>query len=454
MRKCIQPFPAILLLALIILSCKKNASFKDETRLSAEASDARFLNTSLKQFAIDLAPVLSNASTRNSIRNFAKQKFDEEYEVLIKDIFEDPRIASLVPVSKSGKLHNDIFKRSGEHLYPQIYIPHLQYIEDQMPGNSREQLATPDSILELPVYVFYSGDAEVDSALDEDIYPGYLLLHGSFVFSTMVDEAYANEHEVWVFSLNETVNDAGKYVLPCEVGTDCGDGGTGGGGGGGTGGGGGGGGGVVTLGPDDDPTDAPMERKPFPELNHNKINFKIQNMRVAVHKESWLSGASEVSIRAKLVCHNGRALGDPLGEQYEYTSDQYSGYRGKLIKKVKRKDIRNVELLTVNYPMQTEWQNEWPSQDPVHFIYIIFERDNWPAQVNNDFRYALPSLITGEQPPGGFYLSYRSGGEKKQRNYPYARYHFTNTLWLSPSYTYAGSGLVENSEMAFNTVLY
>lgn len=176
-------------------------------------------------------------------------------------------------------------------------------------------------------------------------------------------------------------------------------------------------------------------------------------MRVRSHRESWLAGASEIAIRAKLVCHNGRHLGIPGSYQEEYTSDQYSNYLGKLIKKVKRKQIKNLELLTVNYSLQKDWQNEFPNQDPVHFIYVIFERDTWPATLNKDKRWAPNSPITNEPSPGEFNLYYRSS-DKDGNNFPYARHLFTNTLVLATANTYAGSGLVENYDIGFNTVLY
>lgn len=177
-------------------------------------------------------------------------------------------------------------------------------------------------------------------------------------------------------------------------------------------------------------------------------------MRVRHPKESWLAGSSEISIKAKLVCHNGRDRGIPGGEPKEYSSDQYSNRLEKLITKVKRKDVKNQTLLTVNYPMQRDWQNEVPSIDPVHFVYIMFERDVWPAKLNREVRYAPQSPITGEMLPRSFKLYYRSGGEDKGWNLPYADFRFTNTLSLAAAYYYAGSGLVENGSIAFNTFLF
>lgn len=165
------------------------------------------MHRSLKEFANDFTPVLNSKAARNIIREKARLKFDEEYEVLIKNLFDEPVIKSLVSPSVSEKLHNDLYKRSGLHIYPQIYIPTFQYLEDNGLMHRFDSTELP------PVFVFYSGDPEVDSAQNNEVYPGYILVEGEFHFYTMVDEEYANENEVWVFSLNETVNEQARVPV-------------------------------------------------------------------------------------------------------------------------------------------------------------------------------------------------------------------------------------------------
>ena len=171
-------------------------------------------------------------------------------------------------------------------------------------------------------------------------------------------------------------------------------------------------------------------------------------------KESWFSGASEVAIKAKLICHNGRDLGLPYPAiKREYSSDQYSNKLGKLIKKVKRKDVKDQTVLNVDYPLQKKWQNYEPQQDAVHFMYVMFERDPWPASPWEIEKYSPTSPYFPNEPhPGKFSLWYRSS-ENYDPN-PYADYRFTNTLILATSVTYAGSGIVQNSDIAFNTIIY
>jgi hypothetical protein len=412
----------ILLLAMLLISCKKTGPVVSASEKTLETNDFKFLHTQLKQFATVFAAALKEKAGRDFITSKAKQKFDEEYEVLIKDLFKDKQINLLVPEKESRKLHDALFERSGEHLYPQIYIPRLQYLEDypeeRRNAVSRTETETP---AEDPVYVFYSGDPEADSASMNEIWPGYKLVNGQYQFFTMVDETYANEHEVWVFSLNETVNAAGLLPVPCEVdpcapgcplsgSPDCG-GGTGGG---------------TAGGPDDDPTDAPSRQILFPELGHNKINFKMTSMKVHQHKETWVAGASEVAIRAKLVCHNGRDMGVAGAARKEYSSDQYSNYLGKKIKKVKRKDIKDGIRISLDYSLQTNWQNQIINQDPIHFFYVIFERDKWPATKNKNMIDVGTSMETLELSPETFPLWYRAGGSGAGYDSPYHQYFFSS----------------------------
>jgi hypothetical protein len=419
----------------MIASCRKNDIPSTDEPPIVFKNDFQFLHAHLRAYAEALRPILTSPEGRKLIREKVMEKFDEEYEVLIKDIKNIPGAISLVDNQKITELDQALFARSKEHLYPQIYIPHLQYLEDTG-GLTR---STTDTIIEEPVLVFFSGNPEVDNTQNSVLYPGYKFVNGVLTFFTMVDELYANTHEVWVYNINEVVNRDGVYKLPLPDDE-----------------GGGGGSGVPTGSPDDDPNEAPYKRNPYPETGRATINFKIQGMRVAVHKESWISGSSEVAIRAKLHCHNDRPLGNRFTSQSEhYTTDQYSNYLGKLIKKVKRKDIRDATLMYVEYSLQRDWQFELPARDPIHFDYLIFERDPWPAKLNTFQRSGRYSIIFPSDPPSlPWNQNYRSSDN--QDNTPYQVGTFTGNILLAASQNeYAGSGLVQgNGQIAFNTILY
>lgn len=425
-------------------SCKKNISYKPDIPKSEGLSDFIFLNEHLKQLAIDIEPLIKNSTARSSIINKAKQKFDGEHEVLLKDVFSDGLIKSLVSTDIIEKSHRQLFERSGTHIYPQIYIPKYQFLED---NNIQATISDPINLNEDPVLVFNTGNSAVDNSKNE-IVPGFKLENGKLTFAMMIDEQYANTHEVWVLGINEVVDKKGNYInsstlptpnLPLPPDDDTG--------------GGGGGGGGTTGDPDDDPDDAPLKHVPFPELQHPKINFKLQYMKVYNLKESWLSGAAEVAIKAKLVCHNGRVEGQRYPAiQKEYSSDQYSNKLGKLVRKVNRNE--KDKQLTINYALQTNWQVGEPTIDPIHFMYVMFERDPWPANAWQWDKYALPSpFYPSDTPPGKFTLWSRSSNNYDA--WPYGNHYFTGSPLLANSgNTYAGTGYVINNDIEYNTSIY
>lgn len=423
---------ATALLLLLFVSCRRDDSLLPLDNNAIEKNNFTFLNNQLKEYALLLGPAINTPVAREEIRRKVKLKFDEEYEALIKDIATIPRVKEIIDAEKVNRLHNDLFLRSKEHLYPQIFIPRLQYLED----NVAAARAASDSLIEDPILVFFSGDPEVDNVLNTVVYPGYKLINDQLVFFAMIDEQYANEHEVWVFNVNEVVNSNGtyRYMLPDD-----------GGGGGGTG-----------YGPDDDPEEMPFKTNIYPETGRATINFKIQSMRVGVHKESWVSGASEVCIRAKLHCHNDRALGDRNSIYSEhYTSDQYSNFLGKLIKKIRRKDIKDATLLTIDYPLQVNWQVELINKDPIYFDYLIFERDPWPAKINRFERPGRYSVIFPNDLPSMTWMqNYRSSDNNDNTPYNYGTFAGNILIAISAN-EFAGTGLVQgNGQIAFNTIIY
>ena len=113
------------------------------------------------------------------------------------------------------------------------------------------------------------------------------------------------------------------------------------------------------------------------------VNCKIENMSIRVHNESWISGGSEVCIRAVLNCHNNRTYGGAYPTaNFQYQSLQESNYLGRLINKFTRRQVNNGTIRTLNYPLQTAWPTNLPTSDPIFFDYVIFERDIWPTERN------------------------------------------------------------------------
>lgn len=181
----------------------------------------------------------------------------------------------------------------------------------------------------------------------------------------------------------------------------------------------------------------------------------MEYIKIRDLKEHWLAGSAEVSIRAKLHCHNNRKEGLFNGEEQPYSSDQNSDFLGKLIKKVRRRDKN--ELFLVDYSLQTNWQASQLQTDPIFFDFVIFEKDNFPAYYN---KYKIPGrrdVLQG--PAGGPFtgdknLYYRAAeAAYEDRHLPYENGAIVNNgsafyAGWTGAYFYA-TGVCDNSEIFF-----
>ena len=351
----------------------------------------------------------------------------------------------------------------GSNYYPQIYIPKFEHEED-MREEKNYTAPNTNAATEQIVYIYYSGDSEVDSATNEtDSYAGYVLdSSNNLVYWGMVNEEYANDNEVWIISINESVGNGGNFCPPqfengvnfyCpEAINGCctsppppppppggcnGD-------------------------PNCDPTMFAPTTIPFPDLGHNKVNFKIAYMVVKDGKESWLAGRSEVAIRAVLHCHNDRELGNPSpAVERNYTSTNTANYLGNLIRKYKRREINRGTIVDINYSLQTDWQNSNHLKDPVYFDYVIFERDVWPAPKQVRVRQGREDRLQNPFSTANSYkLDYRSGKSNHSdgREQPYSQGGFINVtnsfipLPYDADY-YDGTSIINNT-IGFKTIKY
>ncbi len=458
MKKLIPTFTLVLL---ILLGCKKTEQLVIDSITNSipiteqsQANQVAYANENLMKIGKEIAKLTGDQKFVDFVRNSAKKKFDDEYEVLIEDLKKDVNWSYSLNTLKMNEGLN-AFKKiggaNGGNYYPQIYIPTFQYDEDENISNSTNVAAPIDSIL----YVFYGGDAEVDSATNlSDSYPAYIRLPNStFAYWGLVNEAYANTHEVWIFSINEVVNGWGQYReidLP-TVTPETPDGPST-------------GGGAPPTG-SNDPDYSPVENflpihPAVDDATHAPVNFKIQNMIVKNSKESWLAGASEISIKASLLCHNNRALGAASPAGFErYRSNQYSNHLGKLIRKFKRREVNHQDNILVNFTLQTGWPTSNWQTDPIFFDYLIFEKDNWPAPLKTQHiggRRDYWNTPFDNTFFGDWDYQYRANNPSGTNwGFPYITSSFTNTNVSSIPFSqpqYYSTGSVGNSEIIFNTV--
>lgn len=403
----------LLMLAVIVvivgIGCKKSNDFYDnrvENIINkSESEQIKFVNKNLQIITLEIAKLSKDKNFRNFVKQEASKKFDQEYEVLINDLKKNPLWKEKLNTKALNEALDKFKNIGGKNYFPHIYIPKMQYQEDNGKIETSNSKSTFDiaslteSIEQEPLFVFSPCDGINSNGVSSDICDGYTLNEAgdALLFVGMVDEDFANLNEVWVIALNESVDDGGialpilgnidpGYYVPDEPPGNAGQIGTT---------------GISTVQYDNS------------VFNDVTVNCKITLMSVKMHKESWFSGASDVSVKAVLTCHNGRAKGEPYPAGYVlYTSDQTSDRRGNLIRKFRRKEIKNQETINVDYSLQTNWPSGM-LRNPSNFDFIIFESDGWPAnQIKEEF-YRKPDYRFAN---GGLENPYFSRWEDEYRS--------------------------------------
>lgn len=170
----------ILLIGLV--ACKK------EARIVEENNTANALIKAVAQLSKD-------NSFKNDITLKVANKFDGDYNVLLKDIDKNKRDALSTILAE--------FQNKG--LYPQIYIPNFE--EKQVLAKSRASLVPSSN---KRVYVVNALDA-LDS---QEYFNAYYIDNNNKLVAAnfQIDEDFANNNEVWVISNNERVNSSGEVA--------------------------------------------------------------------------------------------------------------------------------------------------------------------------------------------------------------------------------------------------
>jgi hypothetical protein len=388
-----------LLLALVILgllSCQKDVnrvSDNEDITIKSESEQKAYAREHLIKVCAEAAKAMKNPLFADFVFNEAFKKFDGDNNVLIKALLANPVFGNAIRSEKLTDALNAFKNIGGHNYYPQIYIPGLD--EKMISKNTGREEINTDTI-----YVIYEGEDEVQA------YPGYWLDdNDSLVLANIdVDEEYASTHIVIVISLNERVSDDGIPEFPIET---------------------------------------------APEGTNIIRNFKIGNMTVKEHKESWVAGGSDVAIRAWLWTWNGRLDGNPNGAEVDYFSLRSTNdLRGILIRRFTRKEVNKKTEVYLNYPMQTDWNVNNYFQHPIIFGYVIFERDNWPVGTKTT-AVLLPSPANNYR-----YFTFRSADSEYSKGAIFGNMSGLSGYFPPHPYGDLATFLVDNSGIKFNTVEY
>jgi len=211
-----------------------------------------FLTTNLKQILKDLSPGFRNPAFRSFIINEMQKKFDGKAHILIRTILSNPQFDGLINKQSLWSTLKKFENIAGENLYPQLYVANF----DKFYSLPRIETVNVDE------FVFYDGnDTSTVSKVDYLNEDGELIDKGFYA-----DETYAKNNEVFIVSINETVNNDGGIPVsdtlrPIEI----------------------------SYNPDDT----------IPSTE-SIINARIKDVTVWDSMESWLAGDSEVNIKAWL----------------------------------------------------------------------------------------------------------------------------------------------------------
>ena len=314
----------ILLIAgryLIQSPAQEPALSKDFTSF-AEARD--YAEANLFAIAEKVMAEARSAEFRDRVVEMAGERFDGESNVLIANVLA----ANASDIEWQEKL--DAFRDiDGSNFYPQVFIPDYD--------TYREKSGEPCVVIHVTDEPTQDGQYIYDSyKLDDE---------GELSFYKRVSDSDVEREKIWVFSLNENVDDDGRRLSN-----------------------------RVSLGSDP-----------------GTLRGRIGRMRVSSPKESWAGGASEVHIKAVLEYWNGLNY---RGEAMDVPCDRSTFTpRGMPVRVFSRQEINQGTMVELDYHLHDNWEVDNFMEDEVAYVYVLFESDVWP----NGYKQASFNLPSGEE---------------------------------------------------------
>lgn len=428
-------FGIAIVLGLFLVGCKKStdqpneqqpeSQIRKESLATASMEERRaYVRENLKIIMTELGQVMKEPNFRGLIHSKVADKFDGDYNVLVKTLLSDPVYGARLNTERMQRALNAFKNLEGQNFYPQIYIPSFKkQQEETIQSNNAAQV------------VFFDGNEAVTEV------PGYVYNEtGELVPSgIMVNEEYSLQHEVYIISLNESVDNEGELSEAAQR--------------------------AATLKPGVHNNSSGLISG-IKGVSGTKgimaaVNFWIDTIYLKTGKESWLAGASEVNIKSEAYTWNMRDGGSATGQPgRKYTTLRYvdntTNNEGFQIVKADRGEVK--WYWNINYPLNTNWLVDNPYTDPIAYAYVIFEYDAYPAAVRTN-----ASLIPSSSDPNlnKCFLNYRSsdpayGGEITGQG-PEVNYAIYGNVYVLPSNLknlYYNPYRLKTSTMDFSTEKY
>lgn len=322
--------PAIIVLAVLTFSCQKDTTLKPK-ETETPRSDFEVARELLVPFAQAAMKLSENPETKELVINEVAKRFDGDYNTLFSTLTHDQnnnaRIASVLTQDDEDAMTVAIQKlaeAAGEEIFPQIYIPYFETLEEQGESASARLANSTTS----PIVVIYDGDETQTEWI------GYRLNDlGEFEdvgFPITVD--YAENNEVWVVSINERI---GSEIID----------------------------------PDYDGIYAGAR------VDGITQRVRFNNITVHCRKESGLSGKTDLSIIRLTTWYDTKNPDTGNTEWYchgECTDVGNIDRTGTVFKQWAKKEIGDQK--TVNWRF---WDKSSDYGD--YMCFVLFEKDGWPA---------------------------------------------------------------------------
>ena len=358
-------------LALLVASCSQEENFngKQNEMVNTMTSSEQMAYAKKNLLTLGNAVVsLSNDKEfKTSLYKGVEKAFDGERNVLIKDLSaietqtgrnSDKLKQTLVGIAGDESMANkalQAFDNIGNtNYYPQVFIPF--YDDLKQAGKIG---------IEEPVLVVLAEHG--------DVFPGYKIGKDGQLNETsfLIDESFAKQHEVWVLSINERVDQNGNVISELASLSDKGTG------------------------------NGRTQSAYYPDA----IFYQV---KCTQHKESWAAGASEVNIKRYMSTYDyTQYTGFDHAKEYS-TEDERNDGDGWRIYQFSRSDVSNERVKTIYWYYVSDWPNQQMEIENSQYVhtdymyYVIFEYDAWPTAMND---ISIPDAAnTGD----GLLTSYRS----------------------------------------------
>jgi hypothetical protein len=171
-------FAIIMVAFVLFIGCKK----ENENKLSDK-------NPSLT-IVSEIAKYSCQPDFKKNVYRLVRDRFDGDNNVLCKDIISKTKIGLNDTILGALQYYQQ------EGLYPQIYIPYFEEIQKRK---------TDENV------IFINGIGVDES---QNAFQGYWFDNDTIINTPFfIDEQYAMNHEVWVISINERVDENGNLLI-------------------------------------------------------------------------------------------------------------------------------------------------------------------------------------------------------------------------------------------------